>query len=123
ISKAWDIAETDAAIDAAGYVAANIDELAGVREVKFDPGPASGNPASINLDRKSAPDVPASERTKKLRAFAGRFVERAFRRPLTNDERNLYVDHQFETAKDPDTAIKRVVLLTLKSPRFLYREA
>lgn len=123
VSKAWDLATTDAAIETAGYIAANILELAGVQEAKFDPGPASGNPASINLDRKTGPDVPTPERTKKMRAFAERFVERAFRRPLTGDERKLYIDHQFEIAKDADTAIKRIVLLTLKSPRFLYREA
>ena len=96
ISKAWDQATTDAAIDAAGYVTANIGELAGTRA--------------------------ASDRPAKLRDFAKKFVERAFRGPLTNDEKRLYVDRQFEVAKNADVAIKRVVLLTLKSPRFLYRE-
>jgi hypothetical protein len=122
VSKAWDQATTDAAIETAVYISANLDELAGVRAANFDPGPGSGNPASINLDRKSGPDVPAAERAKKVRAFAGRFVERAFRRPLTSEEQLLYIDRHFESAKDPDQAIKRVVLLTLKSPRFLYRE-
>ncbi len=97
ISKAWDQATTDGAIDAAGYISAHIDELAGTR-----PG--------------------AGDRAAKLGEFAKRFVERAFRGPLTNDERRLYIDHQFQVAKNPDIALKRVVLLTLKSPRFLYRE-
>jgi hypothetical protein len=32
------------------------------------------------------------------------------------------VDHQFEVSRDLETAVKRVLLLVLKSPRFLYRE-
>ena len=54
--------------------------------------------------------------------FCGNFVERAFRRPLSAETRQLYVDKQFSVAPDVETAIKRVVVLTLKSPQFLYRE-
>jgi hypothetical protein len=98
VSKAWEQATTDGAIDAAGYVSANLNELAGAKDGGAD-------------------------RATKLKDFARRFVERAFRRPLTDDEKRVYVDHQFEAAKEPEAAIKRVVLLSLKSPRFLYREA
>lgn len=97
ISKAWDQATTDAAIETAEVVADHLRELSGVGD--------------------SAPD-----RDQKLREFAARFVTRAFRRPLTDDERKDHVDRQFEQAKDSRTAVKRVVLLALKSPRFLYRE-
>src|SRR5262249_11441078 len=55
--------------------------------------------------------------------FARMFVERAFRRPLTAEQEQVFIDRQFEAARDPELAIKRVVLLTLKSPRFLYKEA
>src|SRR5262249_33347178 len=57
-----------------------------------------------------------------LRGFGRRFAEVAFRRPLTDEQKRFFVDHQFERAPDPDTAVKRVVLLVLTSPRFLYRE-
>lgn len=97
VSKAWDQATTDAAIETAAYVVANLRELAGV------------------------PDG-AADRGVRLREFCRRFTERAFRRPLTDEQKRLYVDRQFERAPDPDTAVKRVVLLVLKSPRFLYRE-
>jgi hypothetical protein len=97
ISKAWDQATTDAAFETAAYVADHLPELAGVKN-------------------------DAGDRAEKLKQFAGKFVERAFRRPLSDDERQLYIEHQFAEAGDPDLAIKRVVLLTLKSPRFLYRE-
>jgi hypothetical protein len=97
VSRAWDQATTDAAIEVAGYVLGHLQELTGVRD--------------------DAPDRPA-----RLREFCCHFTERAFRRPLTDEQQRLYVDHQFEAARDLETAVKRVVLFVLKSPRFLYRE-
>lgn len=97
VSKAWDQAITDAALETAAYVVARIDELAGAK--------------------RDAPD-----REAKLRAFCERFVQTALRRPLDDDLRRLYVERQFADAPDAEAAIKRVVLLTLKSPRFLYPE-
>jgi cytochrome c553 len=97
ISKAWEESTTEAAIEVAGYISAHLRELAGVAD--------------------NAPD-----RAQRLREFSRRFAERAFRRPLTEKQKRLYVDHQFETARAPETAVKRVVLLVLQSPRFLYRE-
>src|SRR5690606_20582845 len=95
ISKAWADATTAAAIETAGYVAKEIDNLARTRERD-------------------------DNRDEKIRAFLVRFVERAFRRPLGEDERGIYIDRQLESAPDVETAIKRVVMLTLTSPRFLY---
>jgi hypothetical protein len=97
ISKAWDAATTDAAIEVAGYVSTRLGELAGARDG-------------------------AADRELKLRDFYRRFAERAFRRPLTAVEKQLYIDHPFEGTKDLDVAGKRILLLVLKSPRFLYRE-
>jgi len=98
VSKAWDQATTDAALETAAYVIAHLNELSGAREG-------------------------AADRDAKLREFCGKFVERAFRRPLSDAQKQFFVDHQFENAKEPELALKRVVLLALKSPRFLYREA
>ncbi|MFM7920646.1 MAG: DUF1592 domain-containing protein, partial [Planctomycetaceae bacterium] len=33
------------------------------------------------------------------------------------------MDRQFEALKDPEQALRRVILLSLKSPRFLYLES
>ena len=96
VSKDWDQAATDAAFEVAGYVAGHLNELAG-----------SGGDSS--------------EREKRLREFCRRFAERAFRRPLTDEQRQLYVDRRFAQAGDPDLAVKRALLLVLKSPLFLYR--
>ena len=121
VSKPWEQATTDAAIETAGYVVEHLDDLAGVKTAGRRQQSDSGNPASINLDGPGA--APADpERTAKLREFVRRFAERAFRRPLTDDQKRLYVDRQFDGVKDPDVAVRRTVLLVLKSPRFLYRD-
>ncbi len=97
VSKAWVQATTDGAVETASYVVANLPELSGVKS-----------------------DAP--KRKELLRDYCVKFAERAFRRPLSPEQKQLYVDRQFEVAADADTAVKRVVLLVLQSPRFLYRE-
>ncbi len=97
VSRAWDTATTDAAIEAADYVAARLPELAGAHDG-------------------------ASDRVQRLHDFCRRFAETAFRRPLTDEQKRFFIDRQFERARDPEAGVKRVVLLVLKSPQFLYRE-
>jgi cytochrome c553 len=97
VSKAWDQATTDAALEVADYAAAHLGEFAG----------SSG----------SGPDHAA-----KLREFSRKFAERAFRRPLSDEQRAFYIDRQFKAVTNPETAVKRVVLAVLMSPRFLYHE-
>jgi hypothetical protein len=97
ISREWDQAATEAAVETAAYVATRINALAGTRD---------GDP----------------ENDARVRVFCRRFAERAFRRPLTEDQKRFHVDRQFDATRDLETAVKRVVLLVLKSPRFLYRE-
>jgi cytochrome c553 len=97
VSAAWDEATTAAAIQAAGYVIDHLDELAGTPH----------NPAN---------------RPKRLRTFCRRFARRAFRRPLDDELVRTYIDSQFDETEDADTVVRRVVLLILKSPRFLFRE-
>lgn len=95
ISKAWDEASTYAALDTAAYVAANLQDLAGTR-------------------------VNRSEAAQMLPEFCRQFVERAFRRPLNKDQQEFYVDRHFADAENLEIALKKCVLLALKSPRFLY---
>lgn len=97
VSKAWDEATTSAALETAAYIAAHLRDLSGVAD-------------------------DAKDRNERIRAFCKKFVERAFRRPLTGEQEAFYIARRFEGAPDLETAVKRVVLLTLKSPRFLYRE-
>lgn len=97
ISKEWDQATTDAALEVATSVAERVDELA-----------AAGNRSG--------------DRTAKLRDFCLAFAERAFRRPLDDEWKQLYVDRLFLSDVAPEIAVKRSVMLVLKSPRFLYTE-
>jgi cytochrome c553 len=97
ISKAWDEATTEAAIELTTYITEHFTEL-----------------AHIELDKAKS--------DQKFREFCINLVEHAFRRPLDPPQRELYVDGQLAKAADPAAALKRVILLTLKSPRFLYRE-
>src|SRR5262249_44744142 len=97
ISKAWDQAATAAAIETTDYIFTHLKELSGVGD-----------------------DAP--HREKKLPEFCQKFAERAFRRPLTNEQKAFFIDRQFQRGRDLEAAVKRVMLLVLKSPRFLYRE-
>lgn len=97
VSKAWKEATTDAALETADYVADHLNRLIDVK-----------------------PDAP--DREAKAREFALKFVERAFRRPLTDDQKAAYVARRFEPGVDVETAVKKIVLATLISPNFLYLE-
>ena len=97
VTKAWDEATTSAAFEVANHVLKKIDRFAGTR----------------------AGDV---DRAAKVQAFAEKFVSAAYRRPLSDEERLRHVASKFDAATDVDTALKRVVLLALKSPQFLYVE-
>jgi hypothetical protein len=101
ISKAWEAATTDAAIETSEYITPRLQRLAGVK-----------------LDEVTDQDGAR----KKLREFCRKFTERAFRHPLSDEEAAFYVDRMFENAPDMETSAKRAIILTLKSPRFLYRE-
>ncbi len=99
VSQAWHNATTRAAVEVAVHVEKNVRELSGV----------SGE---------------ESDRAAGLQDFAVRFVERAFRRPMSPEDKRFFVAERFaETPEDPDLALKRTILLALKSPRFLYLEA
>jgi hypothetical protein len=98
VSKAWFEAVTDGAMEAATYVTRHLDQLAGVDPEKTKP----------------------VDRARKIGEFGVRFVERAFRRPLTENERKRFVDRYFDKATTLEQAVKRLVMFTLTSPRFLY---
>ncbi len=95
VSKAWDEAATQAAIEAANHVVKHLDQV------------SHGKPTDTN-------------RAARVEAFCSEFVETAFRRPLTADQKRIFVSSHFRKAHKLEDAAKRVVLLTLKSPRFLY---
>ncbi|TWT81909.1 PA14 domain protein [Planctomycetes bacterium CA13] len=62
----------------------------------------------------------SNENRAKLRTFLGELAETAFRGSLDEIARKLYIDEQVDATEDDREAIRRVCLLALKSPRFLY---
>ena len=96
VSKEWDEAATGAAIEVADRVLAGLKDFLKLRD--------------------------GEDSAKRMREFAGQFAERAFRRPLTEELRQRHVDEQFAAAKSPEDGLRRSLLVTLLSPRFLYRE-
>lgn len=95
VSKSWDEATTQAAIETANFVVAQLDRLS-----------------------DSKPDT--TNRLAKVEAFCAEFVATAFRRPLSAEQGKLHVTDQFKRAQTVEDAVKRVVLLAFKSPHFLY---
>lgn len=97
ISKAWSQGVTQASVQIAHFVVDRIDRLAGTKRD----------------DEK---------REQKIRNFCLRFVEQAFRRPLTEEQKQLFVETQLQQAESLEEGVKRVVILTVHAPQFLYPE-
>ncbi len=97
VSKAWHEATTAAAIETANAVVGRLGHFSGANE-----------------------DDP--ERIEKLKAFLTELARRAFRRPLNDELRQQYVERAFDRDASPEEAVKRAVLMIVKSPRFLYPE-
>ncbi len=114
ISREWDEATTYAALETADRLIAMLPAILKSGE--------SDRRRSRGGNRGGGNEQTDADRAEKLKEFAEDFVERAFRRPLSDEQRQVYVDQQFERTKNPDESIRRVILLTLKSPFFLYRE-
>ncbi len=97
VSREWDEAVTSAALEAASYIASNMAAVSGVAD--------------------NAPNRKAL-----LKDYCRKFIRKAFRRVVSPEVEQSYIEKQFSVAKNEETAVKRVVLMALKSPRFLFRE-
>ena len=62
----------------------------------------------------------ADENRSILKRFLAEIITVAFRGKLDEAARKLYIDQQIALSEDDGEAIRRAMLLTLKSPRFLY---
>jgi hypothetical protein len=95
VSPEWATATTQAAVEIADKLATDLDHFVGGT---------------------------AENRKELVREFCANLVGRAFRRPLSEDERAFFVDRQLQAEANIRNGVKRVALLALKSPRFLDRE-
>jgi hypothetical protein len=97
VSAEWDRATTDAAIEAAEWIASRIQRLARFRATDDDA-------------------------VKKAKLFCEKFVARALITNPSQQDLQRYVGQHFEQeALSIEDQVRRVVLITLKSPRFLFR--
>lgn len=96
ISKAWQDAVVQASLETADYVVDHINQLAGISDKD-------------------------TERDQKILKFCEQFVERAFRHPLSAEDHSMFVETPLANVPS-ETGVKRVILLALMSPEFLYRE-
>jgi len=97
IEQAWDEAVTFAALEAGRFANEKIDKLAQTKQE--DP-----------------------RRKEKAEEFFLQFVKFAFREPLTEKQKEFFVRSRFGESKSLARTVEEIVLLTLKSPRFLYPE-
>ncbi len=97
IDSTWDESITYAALEAAKFAGDKIDRL-----------------AKTNDDD--------SEQERKIREIGANFVRLAFRENLTEKELETYVYSKFQKNLPLHLSVEKVVLLALKSPRFLYPE-
>jgi cytochrome c553 len=95
ISQQWDAATTEGAIQTANWIAERISRLTKIKDA-------------------------SEESIKKVQAFCHRFVARAFSCRLSDEEKHFFVDQHFEKDLAIQDQVKRVVIMTLKSPRFLF---
>ncbi|WP_146523541.1 DUF1588 domain-containing protein [Stieleria varia] len=71
-----------------------------------------------DYERKHKKD--SDENRGRLRGFLTELLEVAFRGEVDEETRQLYIDRQLDAEPDNAMAIRRVCLLAIKSPRFLY---
>ena len=64
----------------------------------------------------------ADDRRAKVVEFCRNFAERAFRRPLSDQQREILVNRPFAGTSPLEPAVREVVVRILKFPQFLYHE-
>ena len=95
VSKEWDQATTEGALEVAKYIAGKLPEF-----IKAKEGDA--------------------QRLEKTEEFLKKFATKAFRRNLQDNE-NAIIKKVLKDFKDPQDGSLRVLVWVLKSPNFLYR--
>ena len=109
VSKDWQEATTMAAIETVNHIITHLRVIG-----QFGRGERGRGRGRGRGDRDEG------DGADRLREFCHQFAERAFRRPLTPEQRKVFVDSRFADGVDPETATKHSLLLVLTSPRFLY---
>lgn len=97
INREWDDSVTEAAVE---FATVAIEELWPKYQSKHKKDP--------------------NDNRQQLRGFLIEIVQTAFRGPIDDTTRTLYVDSQVDAVEDDAEAIRQGLLAAIKSPRFLY---
>ena len=108
VSQQWDRATTKAAVEAIEFVDANYREVTGY------------NRKLRKKEKELDDETKLAAEKERVRVVCEKFVCHAFRRNLTDAEKQFYLQRPFEKESNPRMVLRRVVLMTLKSPQFLY---
>ncbi|QEG23067.1 DUF1592 domain-containing protein [Mariniblastus fucicola] len=110
VSQQWDRATTLAAVEVLEFVDRKYNDLTGYSD------------KIRKKERKDELDdsAKAAAEATRTRAFCEKFVRQAFRRDLTEAEKATFIERPFATEDLARNAMRRIVLMTLKSPQFLY---
>lgn len=95
ISREWQESTTFAAVEVANHLISHLKAITRLKESQLNDAAA-------------------------LKEFCLEFAERAFRRPLTDAQRQLYVESRFANQENLEKATRHSLLLILTSPHFLY---
>jgi hypothetical protein len=79
-----------------------------------------GKQMTGNMKRLMPGEANDPNNAEHVRAWCYRWVTRAFRRTLTEEDKRFFIDAQFEGEPSIEKGVKKVCLLTLTSPQFLY---
>ena len=135
ISQQWDTATTQAAIEAMNFVETHLElmmnETVGElkrrkrrKRRKKDKDYKKDGGKKEDKAEEEPPEMTDQQEDdlilKRHRDFATKFVAIALGREPSAEEQAAFVNAQFESASSPLVALKRTILLTLKSPQFLY---
>lgn len=109
ISDQWDSATTLAAMEAMNFFERELDSILDEKYGRIK-----------RRQSKGAEEQWAAKNSERHRKFVTDFAKAAFGRNLDQQEEQYFIDRQFEIASSDLAAVKRAILLTLKSPQFLY---
>jgi hypothetical protein len=127
VSTEWDRATTLGALETLEFLRSNWETIN--REVveretteQADRYENEGHQETSKRRSKGLADEPSPDGQKRqqYRALSETFAKTAFRRPLSSRETQFFIERAFESSMSPELAFERIVLMTLKSPQFLY---
>jgi hypothetical protein len=120
VSPGWHAATTNAAIATSAEI---VDRLPLLAELDAEEdNEKEEESAQDGTDKEGFAQEENLKRVESFKSFVLNFASLAFRRPLTEEEKQLLGEEMFANAVNPQGAVRRALILILKSPSFLYAD-